>query len=48
LKKSLRALKEVIKEGELNQGSTDYWGYREGSAWKTYKSALTLTQKNLC
>jgi hypothetical protein len=48
LKKSLRALKEVIKEGELNQGSTDYWGYREGSAWKTYKSSLTLTQKNQC
>jgi hypothetical protein len=48
LRKSLRALKDVIKEGELNQGSTDYWGYREGSAWKTYKSALTLTQKNQC
>ena len=48
LKKSLRALKEVVQDGELNQGSTDYWGYREGSAWKTYKNALTLTQKNQC
>lgn len=48
LKKSLRALKEVIREGELNQGSTDFWGYREGSAWKTYKTALTITQKDRC
>jgi hypothetical protein len=48
LRKSLKVLEEVIREGELNPGSTDYWGYREGSAWKTYKSALTLTQKNRC
>ena len=48
LRKSLRALKDVIKEGELNQGSTDYWGYREGSAWKTYKASLSITQNNLC
>ena len=48
LRKSLKALEDVIRVGELNPGSTDYWGYREGSAWKTYKSALTLTQKNRC
>jgi len=48
LKKSLNKLRGVIEQGELNQGSTEYWGYREGSAWKTYKSALTITQKGLC
>jgi hypothetical protein len=48
LKKSLLKLRGVIEQGELNQGSTEYWGYREGSAWKTYKSALTITQKGLC
>ena len=48
LKKALIKLRGVIEQGELNQGSTVYWGYREGSAWKTYKSALTITQKGLC
>ena len=48
LRKSLKALEAVIREGELNPGSTYYWGYREVSAWKTYKQALTLTQKNRC
>lgn len=48
LRKSLNALEDVIREGQLNPGSTDFWGYREGSAWKTYKSALTLTQKGRC
>lgn len=48
LKKSLLKLRSVIEIGELNQGSTEYWGYREGSAWKTYKAALTMTQKGLC
>lgn len=48
LKQSLTALKTLVEQGELNKGSTEYWGYREGSAWKTYKAALTITQKNLC
>jgi hypothetical protein len=48
LKKSLIKLRVIIEQGELNQGSTVYWGYREGSAWKTYRSALTITQKGLC
>jgi hypothetical protein len=48
LKKSLKALEDVIRVGKLNPGSTDYWGYREGSAWKSYKAALTVTQKNRC
>jgi len=48
LKKSLKDLEVVIREGEQNPGSTEFWGYREGSAWKTYKQALTLTQKNGC
>jgi hypothetical protein len=48
LKKSLIKLREIIEQGELNQGSTVYWGYREGSAWKTYRAALTITQKGLC
>ena len=45
LKKSLKALEDVIRVGKLNPGSTDYWGYRQGSAWKSYKAALTVTQK---
>ena len=48
LRKSLKALEAVIREGELNPGSIEFWGYREGSAWKTYKQALTPTQKNRC
>ena len=40
LRKSLKALEGVIREGELNPGSTDYWGYGEGSPWKTYKLSL--------
>ena len=48
LKKSLKALEDVIRVGKLNPGSTDYWGYRHGSAWKSYKAALTVTQKNRC
>jgi hypothetical protein len=48
LKNSLQSLEDVILEGELNPGSTEFWGYREGSAWKTYRQALTLTQKNRC
>jgi cytochrome oxidase assembly protein ShyY1 len=48
LRKSLEALENVIREGEHNPGSTKFWGYREGSAWKTYKQALVLTQKSRC
>jgi len=48
LKKSLKKLEDVIRDGERNPGSTEFWGYREGSAWKTYKQALTLTQKSRC
>jgi hypothetical protein len=48
LKKSLKELDHVIREGEQNPGSTEFWGYREGSAWKTYKQALVLTQKGRC
>ena len=48
LKKSLKDLEVVIREGEQNPGSTEFWGYREGSAWKTYKQALTVTQKSRC
>ena len=48
LKRSLKELDHVIREGEQNPGSTEFWGYREGSAWKTYKQALTLTQRKGC
>jgi hypothetical protein len=48
LKTSLLSLEHVIQKGELNQGSTLYWGYKGGSAWKTYKTSLTLTQKDGC
>lgn len=48
LKESLKNLRGVIEQGGLNKGSTDYWGYRDGSAWKTYKIALTITQKSHC
>ncbi len=48
LKKSMKKLEDVIRDGEQNPGSTEFWGYREGSAWKTYKQALTLTQKSRC
>lgn len=48
LKRALRDLKLVIQKGQLHPGSTYYWGYREGSAWKTFKIALVLTQKGLC
>jgi hypothetical protein len=48
LVESLSDLKGVIEQGGLHPGSTDFWGYREGSAWKTYKATLTMTQKDLC
>jgi hypothetical protein len=48
LKKSLKELRALVIKGELNQGSTLYWGYRDGSVWETYKKALSLTQKNTC
>ena len=48
LKKSLKELEDVIREGDQYLGSTEFWGYREGSAWKTYKHALVLTQKGRC
>ena len=48
LRKSLNALEGVIRDGELNPGSTYYWGYKEGSAWKTYRQALVLTQQGRC
>ena len=48
LKKSLKDLRVLVQNGALNQGSTLYWGYRDGSVWKTYKKVLVLTQKNTC
>ena len=48
LKKPLNELRVLIKKGELNQGSTLYWGYRDGSVWESYKKVLSLTQKNTC
>lgn len=48
LKKQLKQLLELIREGELNQGSVVYWGYRENSVWQTYLAALRLSQKNKC
>lgn len=48
LKKQLKQLLDLIREGELNQGSVVYWGYRENSVWQTYLAALRLTQKNKC
>jgi len=48
LRKSLKTLENVVRQGEQNPGSTEFWGYREGSAWKTFKQALVLTQKGRC
>ena len=48
LRKSLKELRALVIKGELNQGSTLYWGYRDGSVWESYKKALSLTQKNTC
>jgi hypothetical protein len=48
LKKPLNELRVLIKKGELNQGSTLYWGYRDGSVWESYTKVLSLTQKNTC
>ena len=48
LRNSLKELKALVKKGELNQGSTLYWGYRDGSVWKAYKKVLVLTQKDAC
>jgi hypothetical protein len=48
LRNSLKELKALVKKGELNQGSTLYWGYRDGSVWKAYKKVLVLTQKDVC
>jgi hypothetical protein len=48
LKKSLNELRVLVKKGELNQGSTLYWGYRDGSVWESYKKVLSLTQKKTC
>lgn len=48
LRNSLKELKALVTKGELNQGSTLYWGYKDGSVWKTYKKVLVLTQKDAC
>jgi hypothetical protein len=48
LKNSLIELRALVEKGELNPGSTLYWGYRGGSVWETYKKVLGLTQKNTC
>lgn len=48
LRSTLKELKALVKKGELNQGSTLYWGYKDGSVWKTYKKVLVLTQKDGC
>jgi hypothetical protein len=48
LRNSLKELRALVKKGELNQGSTLYWGYKDGSVWKTYKKVLVLTQKDGC
>lgn len=48
LRRSLDSLEKVIQKGELSPGSTFYWGYKDGSAWKTFKQSLAMTQKNRC